>query len=346
MFSVGARATEGPGAPFTRTTITRRALGPRDVLIDIAYAGICHSDIHTARNEWGPATFPLVPGHEIAGTIAAVGSEVEGFAPGERAGVGCFVDSCRSCENCRHGEEQYCRNGAVFTYNSTDKSGRPTAGGYSTQIVVDERYALHIPETIPLAEAAPLLCAGITMFAPLRRFGAGAGRHVAIVGFGGLGHVGVKIAAAMGAEVTVLSQSLSKQDDARRLGAAHYFATSDPQTFSTLARSVDLMVSTLSANVDIADYLRLCSLGGALVNVGLPDQDFSVPPGELSAARLSLCGSMIGGIAETQAMLDFCGEHRLGAEVELIGGDEIDAAYDRVVRSDVRYRFVIDTARL
>lgn len=346
MFTVAARSMASAGAPFRPTTIERRDPGPHDVVIDIAYAGICHSDIHTARNEWGEALFPLVPGHEIAGVVSAVGAEVTRFALGDRAGVGCFVDSCRACATCRRGHEQYCENGAVFTYNSRDADGRPTDGGYSEKIVVDENYVLHIPEALSLEAAAPLLCAGITMYSPLRRFGAGSGRQVAVVGMGGLGHVGVKIAHAMGAEVTVLSHSLRKKDDGLRFGAQHYFPTSDAATFATLDRRFDLIVSTLSANAPVADFLRLLALDGVLVNVGLPDADFVVPPGILIERRVSLAGSSIGGIAETQEMLDFCAEHHIAAEIELIAADEIDAAYDRVVASDVRYRFVIDIATL
>jgi alcohol dehydrogenase (NADP+) len=346
MITVNARATAHPGAPFEATTILRRDLGPHDVLIDIAYVGICHSDIHTARGEWGRTLFPLVPGHEIAGTVSAVGSEVTKFAVGDRAGVGCMVDSCRECEHCRAGEEQYCLQGSVWTYDSIGKGDRPTDGGYSEKIVVDDRYTLRIPEGISLDVAAPLLCAGITVYSPLRHWGAGPGKNVAIAGLGGLGHMGVKIAKAMGAEVTVLSQSLKKQEDGLRLGADHYHATGDAATFDQLAHSFDLIVSTLSMTVDIGAYLSLLKLDGALVNVGAPAQPLSVQAFALISGRCSLAGSLIGGIRETQEMLDFCAEHGIGAEVEVISADQIAEAYDRVVASDVRYRFVIDTATL
>ena len=346
MISVNARATTGPRNPFQPLVIERRDLGAHDVLIDIAFAGICHSDIHTARNEWGEALFPLVPGHEIAGTIASVGASVTKFAVGDRAGVGCFVDSCRECENCRKGEEQHCLNKTIWTYNTRDKDGRPTYGGYSQQIVVDENYALRLPDSIGLDAAAPLMCAGITMYSPLRRYHTEPGKSVAILGMGGLGHMGVKIAHAMGAEVTVLSQSLSKQADGLRLGADHYFATGDSDTFDKLGRSFDVIVSTLSANVELGPYLDLLKLDGAFVNVGMPEHALEIPPGALVQRRAVVTGSLIGGIAETQEMLDFCAQHGLGSEVEVIGADQIDEAYDRVVNSDVRYRFVIDTATM
>ena len=342
MITATAYATPAAGAPFTRTTIERRDVGPADVLIDIAYTGICHSDIHTARGDWGPVPYPLVPGHEIAGTVAAVGAEVSKHRVGDRVGVGCFVDSCRVCDNCRAGEEQYCVQGMVNTYGGTDKEGQPTVGGYSTRIVVDEDYVLRIPEGVGLDVAAPLLCAGTTLYSPLRHWGAGPGVKVAVVGLGGLGHMGVKLAAAMGAEVTVLSQSLKKQEDALRLGAHHYAATSDEGTFERLASSFDLVVSTVSATVDLDAHLGLLRLNGTLVNVGAPEESLSVSPFSLFTNRRSLAGSSIGGTRQTQEMLDFCAEHGLGAEVEVIRGDEIDAAWERVVASDVRYRFVID----
>jgi uncharacterized zinc-type alcohol dehydrogenase-like protein len=344
MRSVIAYATPGPKAPFQKTTIERRDLGPRDVLIKIAFAGICHSDIHTARAEWGKVIFPLVPGHEIAGIVEEVGDAVTRYAVGDRVGVGCMVDSCRECENCLAGEEQYCLNGPVLTYNDTGKDGRPTEGGYSTHIVVDQDFVLAIPEGVGLDIAAPLLCAGITLYSPLKHWGAGAGKRVAIVGLGGLGHMGVKIAHALGAEVTVLSQSLSKQDDGRKLGADYYYATSDEATFKDLKHSLDLIVSTVSATLPIDRYLSLLRLDGSLVNVGAPPDSMSVRAFSLMPNRRSLAGSSIGGIRETQEMLDFCAAHGLGAEIEVIGGEQIDHAYDRVVDSDVRYRFVIDTA--
>jgi uncharacterized zinc-type alcohol dehydrogenase-like protein len=344
MRAVTAFATAGPKAPFEKTTIQRRDLGPGDVLIKVAYAGICHSDIHTAREEWGEAHFPLVPGHEIAGVVEQVGADVTKYRVGDRVGVGCMVDSCRECENCRAGQEQYCLNGNVGTYNAIGKDGRPTDGGYSTHIVVDQDFVLGIPEGISLDVAAPLLCAGITLYSPLRHWGAGPGKKVAIVGLGGLGHMGVKIAHALGAEVTVLSQSLSKKADGLTLGADHYYATSDDATFDELAGSFDLILNTVSATLPMERYLSLLRLDGTMVNVGAPAEPLSVPAFALIPMRRSWAGSMIGGISETQEMLDFCAEHGLGAEIEVISGEQIDEAYDRVVGSDVRYRFVIDTA--
>ena len=343
--TVNAWATPAAKAPFERTMIERREPGPHDVLIDIKYAGICHSDIHTAREEWGEANFPLVPGHEIAGIVSAVGSEVTTFAVGDRAGVGCMVDSCRECANCLAGEEQYCLKGNVGTYGG-EIDGKPTDGGYSEKIVVDENYVLRIPEGIELDAAAPLLCAGITLYSPLKHWGAGPGKKVAIVGMGGLGHVGVKIAHALGAEVTVLSQSLSKQADGERFGADHYYATSDDATFEQLAGYFDLIINTVSAPLPMAQYLSLLGLDGTIVNVGAPPEPLEVPAFALIPMRRSWAGSAIGGIRETQEMLDFCAEHHLGAEIEVIDASRIDEAYERVVGSDVRYRFVIDVSTI
>ncbi|MCR8899762.1 NAD(P)-dependent alcohol dehydrogenase [Gordonia sp. GONU] len=344
--TVNAYIAPAADRPLEPTTIERRDLGPNDVAIAIAYAGICHSDIHTARDEWGGTRFPVVPGHEIAGTVSAVGEGVTRYAVGDRVGVGCFVDSCRECEPCRLGEEQYCERGSTGTYNAIGRDGQPTHGGYSTSIVVDENYVCRIPEGIALDEAAPLLCAGITLYSPLRHWGAGPGKKVAIVGLGGLGHVGVKIAHALGAEVTVLSQSLKKMEDGLRLGADHYHATSDPQTFRDLRNSFDLILNTVSANLPIGKYLGMLALDGTLVELGLPEHPIDVPAGALIGKRRSFSGSMIGGIAQTQEMLDFCAEHGIGAEIEVISADRINEAYDRVVASDVRYRFVIDAATL
>ena len=346
MLTVHAYAAPSASEPLVPTTIERRDLGPRDVLIEIKFAGICHSDIHTARGEWGPVSWPIVVGHEIAGVVAEVGGEVEEHVVGDRVGVGCLVDSCRECDSCRKGLEQYCLNGNIGTYGSTGRDGEPTAGGYSTHIVVDQDFVLRIPEGIALDEAAPLLCAGITLFSPLNHWQAGPGKQVAIVGLGGLGHMGVKIAHALGAEVTVLSQSLKKQEDGLRLGADHYFATSDPDTFTELAGRFDLIVNTVSANLDLDAYMGLLAVDGTLVEVGAPEHPLSVKAFSLLPGRRSLAGSSIGGIAETQQMLDFCAEHGLGAEIEVISADQVNQAWDRVVGSDVRYRFVIDTATL
>jgi alcohol dehydrogenase (NADP+) len=343
--TVNAYATAGAKAPFEKTTIERRDLKPHDVLIDIKFAGICHSDIHTARSEWGETTYPLVPGHEIAGIVSEVGPDVTKYRVGDRVGVGCMVDSCRECENCLAGEEQYCLKGNVGTYGGV-LDGKPTDGGYSQKIVVDENYVLGVPDGVELDAAAPLLCAGVTLYSPLKHWGAGPGKKVAIVGMGGLGHMGVKIAHALGAEVTVLSQTLSKQDDGKRFGADHYYATSDEKTFEELAGHFDLIVNTVSAQLPMAQYLNLLALDGTMVNVGAPAEPLEVPAFALIANRRNWAGSMIGGIRETQEMLDFCAEHHLGAEIETITADRIDEAYDRVVDSDVRYRFVIDIASL
>ncbi|MGV9566547.1 NAD(P)-dependent alcohol dehydrogenase [Streptomyces sp. NPDC003480] len=346
MTTVAAYAAPAAKAPLERTTIERREVGEFDVLIDIKFAGICHSDIHQAREGWGEAIFPMVPGHEIAGVVSEVGSGVTKFKVGDRVGVGCMVDSCRECENCEAGLEQYCLKGMVGTYNALDKNGEPTYGGYSEKIVVDEKYTVRIPDGLSLDVAAPLLCAGITTFSPLRHWNAGPGRKVAVIGLGGLGHMAVKLAHAMGAEVTVLSQSLRKKDDGLKLGADHYYATSDPKTFEELRGSFDLIVSTVSAPLDFGAYLSLLRADGALVNVGAPEEPISFNLFSLIGGRKTLAGSAIGGIRETQEMLDFCAEHGIGAEIELIAASEINEAYERVLNSDVRYRFVIDTATI
>ncbi|MET7480950.1 NAD(P)-dependent alcohol dehydrogenase [Streptomyces sp. NPDC005648] len=346
MTTVAAYAAPAAKAPLERTTIERREVGEFDVLIDIKFAGICHSDIHQAQEGWGQAIFPMVPGHEIAGVVEAVGSGVTRFKVGDRVGVGCMVDSCRECENCKAGQEQHCTGGNVGTYNSIGKDGEPTYGGYSEKVVVDENFTVRIPDGLSLDVAAPLLCAGITTYSPLKRWGAGPGKKVAVIGLGGLGHMGVKIAHALGAEVTVLSQSLRKKDDGLKLGADHYYATSDEKTFQELAGTFDVILSTVSAPLDFGAYLSLLKTGGALVNVGAPEEPVSLNLFSLIGGNKTLAGSAIGGIAETQEMLDFCAEHALGAEIELIRADEINEAYERVVNSDVRYRFVIDTATI
>ncbi|MFJ8804891.1 NAD(P)-dependent alcohol dehydrogenase [Streptomyces sp. NPDC102490] len=346
MTTVAAYAAPAAKAPLERTTIERREVREHDVLIDIKFAGICHSDIHQVREGWGDAIFPMVPGHEIAGVVSEVGPGVTRFAVGDRVGVGCMVDSCRVCENCKAGREQYCTGGNVMTYNGIGKDGEPTYGGYSEKVVVDENFVLGIPEGISLDEAAPLLCAGITTYSPLKRWNAGPGKKVAVVGLGGLGHMAVKLAHALGAEVTVLSQSLRKKDDGLKLGADHYYATSDPATFEELAGTFDLIVSTVSAPLDLGAYLGLLKTEGTLANVGAPEEPVSLNLFALLGGGKSLAGSMIGGIAETQEMLDFCAEHGIGAEIELIAASEVNTAYERVMASDVRYRFVIDTATI
>ena len=343
---VHAYAAPGPSEPLAPTTIERRDVGPTDVLIEIKYAGICHSDIHTVRGDWGPQPYPLVPGHEIVGIVTEVGSEVTHHQVGDRVGVGCMVNACRDCVNCRNGDEQYCLDGMVPTYGGTDRDGTVTQGGYATHVVVDAGFVLSVPEGIDLAAAAPLLCAGITTYSPLRRWGAGPGKKVAIVGLGGLGHMAVKIAHALGAEVTVLSQSLKKREDGLRLGDDHYYATGDRTTFEQLAGRFDLIVNTVSATLDVNAYLGLLAVDGTLVNVGAPPEPVSVDLSSLIGARRSFAGSMIGGIALTQEMLDFCAEHGIGSEVEVISADQVNEAYERVLASDVRYRFVIDAATL
>jgi uncharacterized zinc-type alcohol dehydrogenase-like protein len=346
VLTAKAFASTAATAPLTATTVQRRDVGPYDVLIEIHYCGICHSDIHTVRGEWGGAPYPLAPGHEISGVVAEVGAEVSKHAVGDRVGVGCIVESCRECANCRAGLEQYCVAGAVQTYGSVDRDGTITQGGYTSHVVVNQDFVLRIPSGLELDAAAPLLCAGITTYSPLRHWGAGPGRKVAIVGFGGLGHMGVKIAHAMGAEVSVLSQSLKKQDDGIRLGADHYHATADPETFAALAGTFDLIVNTVSAKIDLDAYLGLLAVDGTLVNVGAPPEPLSVSAFSLIPQRKSFAGSMIGGIAETQEMLDFCAEHGLAAEIEVIPAQRINEAYERVLTSDVRYRFVIDISTL
>jgi uncharacterized zinc-type alcohol dehydrogenase-like protein len=343
-------AAPAAGAPLAPFSFERRELRAHDILIDIQYCGICHSDIHQARNEWGEyqeeSIFPMVPGHEIAGIVTAVGDKVTKYKVGDKVGVGCFVDSCRTCEECTRGLQQYCSVKTVWTYNARDFEGNPTHGGYSDKIVVDENYALRIPDNLPLDGSAPLLCAGITLYSPLRHWGAGPGKKVAIVGLGGLGHMGVKLAHALGAEVTVLSHSLKKQADAKRLGADHFYATSDPETFTKLKSSFDLIVNTVSAELDWNEFLQLLKVDGTLVIVGLPEKQHEIAAFSLTAGRRSLAGSQIGGIAETQEMLDFCGKHNIASDIEVVPIQKVNEAFERVVKSDVRYRFVIDIGTL
>jgi uncharacterized zinc-type alcohol dehydrogenase-like protein len=316
------------------------------VLIEIAYSGICHSDIHTVRGEWGPVAYPLTVGHEIVGVVAEVGSEVTKHSVGDRVGVGCMVNSCRECENCLAGEEQYCLKGNVGTYAGVDRDGTITQGGYSTHVVVVEDFVLRVPESIPYEAAAPLLCAGITTYSPLSHWEAGPGKKVAVVGLGGLGHMAVQFAHAMGAEVTVLSQTLGKKDDGLRLGADHYYATKDADTFTELANTFDIILNTVSAPLDLDAYLGMLRLNGTMVNVGAPAEALPLHVFTLFSARRSFAGSGIGGIRETQEMLDFCAEKGIASEVEVIPASEINAAYERVLSSDVRYRFVIDIATM
>ncbi|KGN34970.1 zinc-binding dehydrogenase [Knoellia sinensis KCTC 19936] len=344
-----ALSVPSAGAPFEAIDLERRDLRDDDVRIDIAFAGICHSDIHTVRDEWGAAHYPIVTGHEIAGTVSAVGDGVTRYKVGDRVGVGCLVDSCTECEQCKNGNEQFCTQGSVGTYNSQNYDGEWAAGGYSQQIVVTERMVLSIPEGIELDEAAPLLCAGITTYSPLKRWGAGPGRKVAVVGVGGLGHMAVKLAAAMGAEVTTLSRSSAKADDAKALGSSNHIATSDTDAMKAARATFDLIINTVSADLDMETYVRLLRPHGALVNVGLPPSKLSIRPGALIGGNKVLTGSNIGGIPETQEMLDFCAEHGIGATIETLDASDtttVDTAYDKVVAGDVRYRYVIDTATI
>jgi uncharacterized zinc-type alcohol dehydrogenase-like protein len=338
-----AMAAKSPLGPFS---FDRREPREHDVAIDIKFCGICHSDIHQARDEWGGSIFPMVPGHEIAGIVTAVGNKVTKYKVGDKVGVGCFVDSCRKCPQCLKGLEEFCAVSMVLTYNGKDKEGAPTFGGYSENIVVDENYVLRIPDNLPLDAAAPLQCAGITLYSPLRHWGAGPGKKVAIIGLGGLGHMGVKLAHALGAEVTVLSQSLKKQADGKRLGADHYYATSDPETFENLKNYFDLIICTVSTGIDWNPYIELLNVDGAFVIVGVPDKPIPVAALPLIMGRRSIAGSLIGGIRETQEMLDFCGKHDIACDIEVIPIQKVNEAYDRVLKSDVRYRFVIDLASL
>ncbi|MDO8382037.1 MAG: NAD(P)-dependent alcohol dehydrogenase [Microbacterium sp.] len=345
MRTVNAYAATSPTEPLVKTTIERRDVGPNDVMIDIAYAGICHSDIHTVRGEWGPIQYPQVVGHEIVGYVTEVGSEVTKHKVGDRVGVGCMVNSCGTCTYCLRGDEQYCAQGNIQTYTSVDPAdGTVTQGGYSQAVVVNEDFVLRVPENLEFEKVAPLLCAGITTYSPLRHWNAGPGTQVAVVGMGGLGHMAVQIAHAMGAEVTVLSQTLSKQEDGLRLGADHYYATSDETTFAELADRFDLIINTVSARLDMGAYLSLLTVDGTMVNVGAPSEPLPVQVFSLIPSRRSFAGSAIGGIRETQEMLDFCAEHGILPETELISASYINEAYERVLSSDVRYRFVIDAA--
>jgi uncharacterized zinc-type alcohol dehydrogenase-like protein len=343
MLETRGYAATGPDAPLGPFDFARRDVGPRDVLIDILYCGVCHSDIHQARNEWGNSTYPMVPGHEIVGRAARVGGEVTRFREGDAVGVGCFVDSCRECASCREGEEQFCETHLVSTYNSTERDMvTPTYGGYSTQIVVDENYVLRVRDDQPLAGVAPLLCAGITTYSPLRRYKVGEGQRVGVVGLGGLGHMGVKLAASMGAKVTVFSTSPSKEGDARALGAHDFVVTKEAQALEALAGRYDFVLDTVSAAHDPVPYLNLLRRDGAMVLVGAPEKPLEVSAFSLIMGRRTLAGSLIGGIRETQEMLDYCAEHNITSDVEVIGADRINEAYDRTVRGDVKYRFVID----
>lgn len=346
MTPVNAYAAQNATTPLAPFNFERRAVGPKDVQIEILYCGVCHSDIHQVRNEWGGSIYPMVPGHEIVGRITQVGADVKGFLVGELAGVGCFVDSCRTCPSCLANEEQYCDTGMVGTYNGRDQAGNPTYGGYSTQIVVDEKYTLHVSEKLPIEGVAPLLCAGITTYSPLRHWKIGKGHKVAVVGLGGLGHMAVKFAASFGADVTVLSTSASKKQDALNLGAHYFEVSSDPATMKQLQGKFDFILSTISAQHDYNQYLDLLTVNGTMVVVGVPPQPSTVHAFSLIGKRRSLAGSLIGGIKETQEMLNYCAEHNIVSDVEVINVSEVNEAYERILKADVRYRFVIDIASL
>lgn len=346
MNKVNAYAAEKAKDPLKLIQIERRDPGPHDVVIDIKYCGVCHSDIHQARDEWGRGIFPMVPGHEIVGIVSKVGSAVSRYKIGDKVGVGCFVDSCRTCGSCQEGLEQYCELGANLTYNSKEKDGSPTLGGYSTQIVVNDDFVLRIPDNLPLDKAAPLLCAGITTYSPLLHWKIKPGDKVAVVGLGGLGHIAVKLATAMGADVTVLSTSDRKKEDALRFGAKKFINTSDQSVFQKYANYFDFMLNTAAGNLDLSAYLGLLNRDKTMVLVGLPENQSSIAPAALILKRKQLAGSLIGGIKETQEMLDFCGKHGITSDIELIPIEKINEAYDRVVKGDVRYRFVIDNATL
>lgn len=347
MISTKAYAAMSAETPLSPWNFQRRDPRPNDVLIDILFCGVCHSDIHQARNEWGGSRFPMVPGHEIVGVVRAVGSKVQKFRTGDRVGVGCLVDSCRTCSSCHEGLEQYCENGWVGTYNSLEKDGvTVTQGGYSDKIVVDEKFVLKIPEALDLAGAAPLLCAGITTYSPLRQWKIGKGHRVGVVGLGGLGHMAVKLARAMGAEVTVFSTSPGKVQDAKRLGAGDVVITKDPEFANAHQNKFDFILDTVSATHDLNPYLSMLKTDRTMTVVGIPTEAPVVEPFHLIFKRRRLAGSLIGGIKETQEMLDFCAEHKIHSDVEVIPIQKINEAYERTIRSDVKYRFVIDMKSL
>jgi uncharacterized zinc-type alcohol dehydrogenase-like protein len=347
MLATRGYAAMAAGSPMEPFTFSRRDVGPHDVLIQIRYCGMCHSDLHQVKDEWGGSVFPLVPGHEIVGTVKQVGSAVKAFHVGDAAGIGCFVDSCRECHSCRSGLEQYCETHCVYTYNSTEKDGTTrTYGGYSDQIVVDEQYVLRIPDRLAPERAAPLLCAGITTYSPLRHWGVGQGHTLGVVGLGGLGHMAIKFGAKFGAEVTVFSHSENKRADATRLGAAHFAGTSNPEAFTTLARPFDFIIDTVSAAHDYGAYLELLKTDGTMILVGAPDKPAPLGAFPLIMRRRRLVGSLIGGIRETQEMLDFCAKHDVASDVEVISIQQVDEAYERMLQGNVRYRFVIDLSSL
>lgn len=342
-----AFGTHAAEKPLEALSIERRGLSPHDVEIEILFCGVCHSDLHQARNEWHNTVYPCVPGHEIVGRITAAGTHVSKFKVGDLAAIGCMVDSCRECDQCKEGLEQYCDKGPVFTYNSPEKqTGKQTYGGYSESIVADENYVLRVPANLDLAATAPLLCAGITTYSPLKHWKAGPGKKVGIVGIGGLGHMGIKLARAMGAEVIVFTTSASKKADAIRLGADEVVISTDPEQMRRYSKKLDFILDAVSAVHDINAYLGLLRLDGTLALVGLPEFPLSIMPFNVVMPRRNFTGSAIGGIAETQEMLDFCATHNITADIELINIQQINEAYDRMLKGDVRYRFVIDMASI
>jgi uncharacterized zinc-type alcohol dehydrogenase-like protein len=345
--TIKAYAAQDASSPLVPFTIERRVPGPQDIEIDILYCGVCHSDLHQARDEWQGTTYPCVPGHEIVGRVTRVGSAVTGFQPGDRAAIGCMVDSCRTCPSCQDGEEQFCDQGPIWTYNAEDRhSGGMTYGGYSQSIVADQAFVLRVPDNLDLAASAPLLCAGITTWSPLRHWGVGPGQKVGVVGLGGLGHMAVKFAKALGAEVVLFTTSPGKAEDARRLGASEVVLSNDPVAMGALRNHFDFILDTVSAPHDLNVYLGLLKRNGTLTLVGVPPEAAPVAAANLIFGRHQLAGSLIGGIRETQEMLDFCGEHHITSDIELIPMASINAAYERMLRSDVKYRFVIDLATL
>ena len=341
---IAAMAASAPLVPFE---FERRELGARDVALNVSYAGICHSDIHQAREEWGPSLFPMVPGHEIVGIVTEIGAAVNKFKVGDRIGIGVFIDSCRTCAPCKAGLQQYCEAGMTGTYNGYERDGKTVAfGGYSDRFVIDQDYAVTVPDNLPLEGVAPLFCAGITLYSPIKHWKVGPGTKVAVMGLGGLGHMGVKFAKALGAHVTVLSHSPKKESDALAMGADAFVATNNGDVFKKHARTFDLILNTISAEIDINQYLSLLALDGTLVVIGLPGKPYAVQVGTLLGARRSMSGSMIGGMTELQEMIDFCGKHNIVSDVEVIKADYVNTAYERTVASDVKYRFVIDAATI
>ena len=346
-FATKAFGTRAPQDNLELMTIARRIPGERDVEIEIMFCGVCHSDLHQARNEWGGSVYPVVPGHEIVGKVVRIGSDVQSFKVGDLAAVGCMVDACRQCEHCANGLEQYCAEGPVYTYNSADKHlGGHTFGGYSDKVVVDEAFVLHLPETLDPAGAAPLLCAGITTYSPLKHWKAGPGKRVGVIGIGGLGHMAIKIGRAMGAHIVAITTSATKRKEALRLGAHEVILSTEVAEMKAASSSLDLIIDTVSAQHDINYYLNLLRLDGTLALVGLPENPLPVHPFSLVAGRRSFSGSSIGGIAETAEMLRFCADHNIVSDIELIRIQDINKAYERLAKGDVKYRFVIDMASL